>query len=237
MTYGIILAAGKQTRFTNDKPKALANVTMGISLLELNIEVMSRYVDQIIVICAQEFFNEFMSVTGNRALIVPITAGGGCGFATLKALEEINPQYEEKVFLIWGDSIQLNLPLYETCLDHYNGRFLMPVELQESPYVSIIADENGIIEDVKYSKFDGPQKNGWHDFSLFLFHGWLIKKQLYNLIDRNGEKLFLDLFVQKSTRQTILGEIFPVKGFNSNNSFNTLEELQKIKEQFVAGDF
>ena len=52
MIIGFIIAAGKQTRFNSEKPKALA-MFGDHSALDHNCDLMQRYCDEIYVVCSK----------------------------------------------------------------------------------------------------------------------------------------------------------------------------------------
>ena len=73
MIYGLIIAAGNQTRFKSDIPKALVMYN-GKRLLDRNIEVMEKFCDDIRVVVSTEMQNKF---TGYKCIV--IDSGKGCG--------------------------------------------------------------------------------------------------------------------------------------------------------------
>ena len=60
MTFGIILAAGKQTRFKSEIPKCIWPYDHMKTILEKNIEVMEDYVDKIYVVLNEDVDNSLI---------------------------------------------------------------------------------------------------------------------------------------------------------------------------------
>lgn len=224
MKTGIILCAGLQNRFESQVPKALMTFK-DKTIIEYNIETMSQFVDKIIVV--PNFENNFLFtfLKNNYDIeIVPISGGGGCGFAVLQILQK----YTDDILLIWGDSIQTQKILYEKTIEQYNNEFTLPLIYERSPYVKFELSENDIIQKVQFSKYETMSDSGFHDFSLFLFNATIIKSYLEKTTKRNDELIFLDLFNMN----------FPINGKGiiinenevkfKNNSFNTLKEYNKF---------
>ena len=85
LLYGLIIAAGNQTRFNYDIPKALVKIN-DVNLLDLNINYMKSYVDKIYVVCS---FNNDKYFSNDINKIV-IESGKGCGDAVMKALSKLH---------------------------------------------------------------------------------------------------------------------------------------------------
>lgn len=238
MRYGIILAAGNQSRFSSDIPKALGMLN-GKCLLDINIEHMSRYVDEVYLVTSTSnnfFFEDFK----DKVNILTIESGFGCGDAVLKSLSLLDLQKDDSVFLIWGDSVQNNNILYEECLNNYNNFFIIPLEYQNNPYVDFILSNNKV-KNILFTKYGNIITEGHHDYSLFYFNGLYVKSflvQLYNkyfniqqnsysVPNRKNELLFLDLF---NLDLNIDAEVVIIENVSSNNSFNTIDELNKLNK-------
>ena len=226
MIYGFIIAAGKQSRFNSDIPKALS-VVGDKTLLDINLSRLRRVCDRIFVVCSKENKDYF---NGDYEKIV-IKSGLGCGDAVLKAIGLLNiDDPKDTCFVQWGDSF-VDSKLYKEMISQYNGKWVIPCELIDNPYVQIVPGD-GRIKAV-FSKYGEKTDRGLHDLSVF--YGSMLKFKNMALLFRyntfNGkvynhkhgnEFQFLDIF-----NDTSLGAIAyetQYKGY----SFNTVDELNDI---------
>lgn len=229
MIYGLIIAAGKQTRFNSDKPKALADIN-GKCLLDANIEKMSKYCDEVKVVCSVDNYKYFK---GRDNLIV-INSGKGSGDAIMKALLHLDINDVDTCFVQWGDS-SVDDEIYKASIDSFvdNEHIIIPCMKEDIPYVKFEQFMSDYIN-VYFSKYGEDTSNGYHDASLF--YGsirYLLRKcnDFYNMF-YNGESYihqhknefeFLDVFNDVHAKGII------VDVTNSNSfSFNTIEELNNI---------
>ena len=156
LIYGLIIAAGNQTRFKTDIPKAIMPIN-NTTLLDINIKSMSKYTDKIYVVCSYNNKNYF----DNYNTIV-INSGKGCGDAVLKALENLSN--DNDCYIKWGDSLHLD-DIYNNM--NINSKMIIPVRYEKNPYVQIIANKNNKIEKVLFSKYGENITDGYHDLSIF----------------------------------------------------------------------
>lgn len=219
--YAIILAAGNQTRFKSNVPKGLFG-------LRENIAAYKGIADKIYLICSyenQEFFNDFKT---NDFEIVPIKSGYGCGEAALTSLNGLPIDRTDTVFLSWGDSIQTR-EVVKFCDENFDGTFLMPVVMEEDPYVKIETDGE-LVKKILFSKHgDDTSGFGYHDMSLFVFRKFEVENALNELMKKtefsyfSGKELvFLEIF----NYNLLYAKILEVT-FEKARSFNTLEECQE----------
>lgn len=229
MIYGIILSAGKQSRYDDFIPKALADFN-GKPLLMYNIYNMKLVCDKVYTVCSYEnekYFIDYPHIT--------IKSGLGCGDAVLKALKIINPTSKDMVFIQWGDSIQ-EMNLYIAMKKKLKSDIILPCVKNKKPYVQV-KEENGKIK-VLFSKYGEQTQKGYNDLGIFygkakkiLFYLEKYAKSVtkwceYNTI-HNNELLFLDMFNYTGIKTDLL--LFNnYKGFN----FNTIQEFNKRKESF-----
>lgn len=223
--YGLIIAAGKQTRFDSDIPKALVDVD-GVPLLDRNIENMQHFCDKVYVVVShenKEWFEKYNTLVVN--------GGGGCGYAVLQALQLLvhtaDIKYFDTVLIQWGDAY--NEPdVYFDAIRRFTGEVVVPVQWEESPYVRIIEGPYTIkAEFSKYGEVDGP---GYHDMSVFYGRAYAILSALQKCIleklnyDKHGNELqFLDIF-----NCTDIEAVICFEENRKSFSFNTLEEYSKI---------
>jgi len=228
---GLILAAGRQTRFNSETPKALVKYGESTAL-EHNIGVLKPNVDEIYVVCSTYNYDLFKQYGSDNIIVKSIDGGLGCGHGVMKALELIKGYAD--IVLIWGDSIQ-NEQVVSKLVNVYRGYFLVPVVEENKPYVQF-KESNKFITKVSFSKFnDKIDDIGYHDLSIFAFDKELVLKKLkemhkkywkdeeYNT--RSKELVFLDLFNENKR----FGKILKFKDIE-DRSFNTVEEYNKLIE-------
>ena len=236
MTYGFIIAAGNQSRFNSELPKALVPVgNSGVPLLHRNISLMREYCDYVFVICShinKEYFENYNATYGDANLIA-IDSGLGCGDAVYKALWSVEIAPNDRCFIQWGDSIQLK-STYDKVLEYAtNSSVVIPCTIEDSPYVQIKPNGKGRVK-VLFSKFGDAITRGYHDLSLFycncldLFKATeTVVSAWYNGVDydmNNREYSFLDTFnfTDISVEALDVGEV-------GSNSFNTVEDLTNLE--------
>lgn len=230
MRYGIIIAAGKQSRFKSSIPKALVKINDKI-LLDENISRLSTFCDKIITITSYEN-NSYFEKYNNLA----IDSGKGSGDAVLKALLKINDIYgfneEDTAFIQWGDCL-IDSCIYQKTLEKYSSIGIIPCVYEKYPYVRLSQyDKNKI--SATFSKFGEDSSEGFHDLSVFYFNclkllNYLKIFQSKILTNNNeykhkhgNEMEFLDVFNETE----IEGELLDFHGYQ-DFSFNTVEQLEE----------
>lgn len=249
-TIGIILSAGKQTRFDSQLPKALMKYNTGDTVLDINIKTMSKFCDVIYIIINKENDNSLYTLIKEKydnVNLLSITSGLGDGHAVLKSLESIKYKIGDKVYLIWGDSIQDDERLFVATENAYNNMFTLPLRYEKEPYVQFIV-EYGLVRKVKFKKYEETVGEGYHDYSLFLFNPsimrdvlerhhnnyWKEEEQTY--ISRNNELVFLDIINEHQDKLFPHAVIIDTVGSTSNNAYNTIEEYKKIIKRGIEDD-
>ncbi len=230
MIYGLIISAGKQRRFEDDKPKALASITDNSTLLDYNIENMKTVCDQVYVVCS--FENEHWFLPYER---IVIDSGKGCGDAVMQALKHIKLLPEDTVFIQWGDSLQPQ-EIFTFLASEYRGKFVIPCVFEEHPYVCVVPD--GETVNVYFSKYGEWEFPGYHDLSLFygnaanlLFYLEVFSSQIS--VDgcychkHGNEMQFLDVF----NDTCMPAEVVVVKDYKGF-AFNTQDEFKKCLNKF-----
>lgn len=233
MTVGFIIAAGNQSRFNSEIPKALS-IYNGKSILDTNLELMESYCDECYVVCSTQ--NEKYFNYKNKIII---KSGLGCGDAVLKALSNYvfnhKYNYDTYCYIQWGDSIQTK-DVYESIKPRLNI-IQIPYYIEENPYVHLVMNKCNHIDKVLFKKFGEINniKNGYHDCSLFYGNIYIIKEaceifkehyykdNCYRNIGHGNEFNFLDIFNVLCTDAlgVLVEKDIPI-------AFNTIEELNKI---------
>ena len=241
---GIILAAGRQTRFQEDLPKCLLQYDDDLTILEKNIDVLSRYCDGVCVVVNKNINNdELISVAHlgfNRVHIIKIESGLGTGHAVYETLKQIqNNEYKQTVVLTWADSIQDQTSVIDATINNYNGKCTVPLKFEDKCYMKFLTSSitNNIIK--VYRPQGGLHLQfGLHDFSLFRFD----MAYIYVLLDLYHEKYFngfdyntksrdmnfIDLFNEFGLSNFANAVIIDDPKISSINAFNTIEEYDEI---------
>lgn len=234
MIYGLIISAGKQSRFESEIPKALMPYG-NTKLLDVNIANMKSVCDEVYVVTSYEntiWFDGYPQLT--------IESGNGCGDAVMKALSLLELNSNDTVFIQWGDCLHTKT-IYKYLHDSYVDTWLIPCVKEEKPYVQIEPISfNQVV--VKFSKYNEPVTAGYHDLSLFygnalemLHHLKLFAtshlstnaETLYQ--HRHGNELqFLDVFNETFLR----AEIIELVDYE-DNSFNTLAQFQELVQKKI----
>ena len=232
MVYGLIIAAGKQSRFDCDTPKAL--MLYGEStLLDMNIENMKSTCDEVFVVTSTENTSWF---TGNYKKLV-IDSGRGCGDAVMRALNLLDFNEDDTVFIQWGDCLHTK-HIYQDLRKEYDkhNKWLIPCVKEDSPYVQIIPCEDSKIH-VIFSKYDESVTPGYHDLSLFYGNAMELQKQLIEFAKQiqstensncykhkhGNEMQFLDVFNETELCGVIIEfNSYDIFAFNTLDEFNTL---------------
>lgn len=229
MTYGIIVCAGNQSRFKSATPKALVEVN-GKSLLQYNISALAPFCDEVIVVCSTNNHQHFTKNHLGSASKMVILSGKGSGDAVWQALNNLPIKSDDTCFILWGDCLQKSAT-YARLQNAYQGTNLIPCVREASPYVQICEKSSGGVS-AKFSKFNEPITNGFHDLSTFYCNALDLKTHLNQFHDQiadkagnythkhNNEMEFLDVFNDTNIKAQIL-EFENYQEF----SFNTLEQL------------
>lgn len=235
MTVGFIIAAGNQSRFNSDIPKALS-LYNGKCILDINLELMKSYCDECYIVCSKQ--NEKYFNYNNK---IVIDSGLGCGDAVLKALTEYVSKYRHDnntfCYIQWGDSIQTK-SVYESIKRNITI-IQIPYYIENNPYVHLVMDDCGYyIDNILFKKFNEINniKNGCHDCSLFYgnlhyikslcevyYNTYHTKDNNYKNIGHGNEFNFLDIFnigIAVGKGRLVEKDI-PI-------AFNTIEELNKL---------
>ena len=240
MTYGIILAAGNQSRFNDTKPKALSDYK-GRCLLDHNIDELMTVCEKVYVVCS--YNNEHYFDNYNK---VVIESGYGSGDAVFSALEKISPKFRDRCIIQWGDSIAHDNVISRTFDYKELGVYgvVVPCVYEENPYVKLEKTSDTTIS-VKFSKFGEVTGPGYHDISIFYCNAFKLYHYLrifrsniinvldktdnpnkYNFPEHDNEMEFLDVFnmTDMATKLEILDDY-------KDLSFNTKEELEQLNKE------
>lgn len=235
MIYGFIIAAGNQTRFNSEIPKALSPLNNG-TCLDYTINTMSKVCDEVYVVCSEEkekYFNHYDSI--------PIKSGLGCGDAILKTLRKFNFNDDDLCFIQWGDSI-LEDRIYTYLKKHsYEDSDINIVcRFEHNPYVKLLSSNFNRHVDIYFSKYKEVHGDGLHDLSLFygspkqilkyceIFYGKYFVKDTYK--HKHGNEFnFLDIMNETDIIASVI-IMNKVKSYSFNTEDEYKQMLQEIKE-------
>lgn len=238
MIFGLILAAGNQSRFQGDKPKALVEYK-GECLLDHNIAELSKVCEKVYVVCSttnEQYFD-------NKYNKIVIESGYGSGDAILSALSQIKPNFRDRCIIQWGDSISHDDIISKTFDSKDLGFYgvVIPCVYEDNPYVQFI-QKSSVSVKVLFSKFNEPVSAGYHDLSIFycnafqVYHNlntykmWILNPEVgdkkYIYPEHGDEMEFLDILNQTD----ITAKLKIVEDYK-DLSFNTLEELEQLNKE------
>lgn len=232
-TTSYIVAAGKQSRFKSDTPKGLMIYKDNKTVLDINLENSLKFSDNVVIVTSYDnydIYNDYVSTHGydlSRVSVVKIKENHGSGHTIMQAIAE----EDGNVFIMWGDSIQQDPELFQTCINGFNGYLVVPCRFEENPYthVSISVDFDAV--DCKFKKFNEVKRNfGYHDLSLFYGDVEFVRNALRllahdsNRISMHGNEMeFLDVINVVKNIKIIPYDSTAIK------SFNTIEEFEALK--------
>lgn len=230
MLYGLIIAAGNQTRFKSDIPKSLWPLKNGFNSMDINTQNLSILCNKVFSVVSnknKEFFTDYNCIT--------IESGLGCGDAIFKALDSLDLKDDDTVIIQWGDVLHVFNTIFRflyRCDDKKTDVLNIAVEKEKNPYVAIFPNK------VLFSKYGETVEEGFHDLSLFYgnakyilnlckeFRNNFFNGQTYNHIHGN-EFNFLDVINDIKMNLNIV-ELHNVKYVD----YNTIEEFNKKMEQY-----
>lgn len=233
MVYGLIIAAGKQSRFGIETPKALMPYGEK-TLLDINVANMETVCDMVLVVTSLENYEWF-----NKYRRIIIESGKGCGDAVLQALNILDLNDDDTVFIQWGDCLHTKT-IYHELRNKYDhtDKLLIPCVKEESPYVQLVPRKDNTV-DVYFSKYGEKITEGFHDLSLFYGKAKLLRDYLYEFANKitvndkyvhkhNNEMQFLDVFNETELK----AEVVEFKGYETFD-FNTVDEFHTLMESRI----
>ena len=234
MTYGLIISAGKQSRFESEIPKALMSCGK-CTLLDINIANLSVVCNKVYVVVSTNNSSWF---DGYNKLV--IDSGYGCGDAVMRALSLLPLASEDTVFIQWGDCLH-KLMIYPQIKDTFTDKWIIPCVKEDNPYVQIIPDADRVR--VHFSKYHELITPGFHDLSLFYGNAKEMLDKLTSFASKiksdnetlyshkHGNELqFLDVFNETDIKAEILDMVsYEDNSFNTVSQFNDLMNRNTIK--------
>ena len=251
----LIIAAGNGSRMGGSLPKALVPITDEPNLTTTLKQIGNKFrkvfvaTNSTIKSVWEEYFSNLRQTypaLAANVVNVPIMSGRGDGHAVMSTISAVNALHadfglvESEIAVVWGDvffpSAQIIDELFEQPL--YGKSGIIPVVMEESPYVAIKTDFNNLVTHADFSKLGEINQVGYHDQSVFRFNTFKLMSALNAMhavlnkggkyITMNGEMSLLHSFhYLYSTGNGIhaMETQFPTM------SFNTIEEVKAIQQE------
>ena len=238
----IIIAAGNGKRMGNISiPKVLYPVN-GIPNLKRILTAAEESgifcgVQLVVKTSAEQEFIDYLEKNPSvlDVDITPINSGFGDGHAILEALYQ-GPFVSENAIVIWGDVYIENSMLFKELASYQCYNIVVPVYKEESPYVTILADQDMNITGADFSKLGEKHFEGLHDQSVFMINKNAVfeaLKVMHNVLWKNGR------YISESKELNFLHVMHYLYNFDEpatcyvteypTKSFNTTDEVKRIE--------
>lgn len=242
----IIIAAGNGKRMGNiSVPKVLYPVN-GVPNLQriLNAAVESAVFDSVKIVIKESVYNDFVDYLNKHPIeldveLIAINSGYGDGHALMEALTQIGSN-NEKSIVVWGDVYIENNMTFQELVSYEDQCFnvLLPVYKEESPYVTILADQDMNVTGADFSKLGEKHFEGLHDQSVFMINKNIALEALqtmHNVLWKNGR------YISESKELNFLHAMHYL--YNSGHpatcyiteyptkSFNSIDEVKQIESK------
>lgn len=182
----LIIAAGKGSRMGGHLPKALVPITnepcLTTTLKQAHNKFDTVYV--VVNVLLIDVWNSYLddlrksspSIAANVKL-VPIHSGLGDGHAVFSAIRAIEKTSDalilsDHIVIMWGDVFVMNSEIFDELLSKdFTGGVVgyLPAVREDTPYVTLLVDEQMRCVSADYSKYGEKHPSGFHDQSIFIF--------------------------------------------------------------------
>lgn len=240
----IIIAAGNGKRMGNiSVPKVLYPVNgmpnlQRILLAAQDSEVF-RGVQLVVKESAEQDFIDYLEKNPTKLdiEITPINSGFGDGHAIMEALQQGGFGCEHAI-VVWGDVYIENSMLFQELASYEEQCFnvIVPVNKEENPYVTILADQDMNITGADFSKLGEKHFEGLHDQSVFMINKnttFEALKTMHNVLWKNGR------YISESKELNFLHAMHYLYNFDEpascyiteypTKSFNSIDEVKRIE--------
>jgi len=219
---GLIVSAGKNTRFGADK--ALQKIKGVENIVRLH-DLMKPHVSDVYISIREERLPAYKKILPQANYIL-LDKSEGCG----QAIRDSFKQLPEDFYVItWGDSIYRDMDFLSQSFDQ--NRFNVFVRAEADTYVGYEINDNDDIVKVRFYKDEPTQPSWcWRDKFTFLGQKSLLQPYLERLTpDKFGEHHLL-FVVDEMYKDGV-----PAKAIKITDtgmfSFNTREDLDAILKQ------
>ena len=240
----IIIAAGNGKRMGNISiPKVLYPVN-GVPNLQriLNAADDAGVFDSVQLVIKESAQNDFVDYLHKHppkieVELVSINSGYGDGHALMEALTQIQFT-NNKAIVVWGDVYIENGMIFKELVSYEDQCYnvIVPVCKEDSPYVTILADQNMNITGADFSKLGEKHFEGLHDQSVFMINKNATLETLetmHNVLWKNGR------YISESKELNFLHAMHYLYNFDEpatcyiteypTKSFNTIDEVKQIE--------
>lgn len=235
---GLLLCAGKQSRFHSSTPKSLLPFfPQGPCALDFALKAFQPYCQEIYVVIDETqspgLFAEKIS-SQNSVHLLSIRSGQGDAHAIHAALCKLDARADTSALVGWGDAVFQNSQFISQLVAGISSQeILVPVVYEKAPYVKIIfEDSSKQIYDVQQSKkseWDG--RPGWHDLSCFSIPVGPYLKEYSQWIQAGQDDFsFMSLLKEQ---KSLIAKAVPVLDGTKSLSFNDLREHRKVADQLL----
>lgn len=242
----IIIAAGNGKRMGNiSVPKVLypVNGTPNLKrILDAAIESkVFECVHLVVKESAEQDFENYLIDNPFKisVIITPISSGYGDGHALMEALTK-NRRSSKKAIVVWGDVYIENSMIFNELATYEEQCFnvVLPVCKEESPYVTILADQDMNVTGADFSKLGEKHFEGLHDQSVFMINKNAALEALqtmHNVLWKNGR------YISESKELNFLHMMHYLYNFDEpatcyiteypTKSFNSIDEVKQIESK------
>ena len=169
--------------------------------------------------------------------LVCINSGYGDGHAIMEALVQIGAS-KDKAIVVWGDVYIENGMIFKELVSYEDQCFnvIVPVCKEESPYVTILADQDMNVTGADFSKLGEKHFEGLHDQSVFMINKNATLEALqtmHNVLWKNGR------YISESKELNFLHAMHYLYNHDEpascyiteypTKSFNSIDEVQRIE--------
>jgi bifunctional N-acetylglucosamine-1-phosphate-uridyltransferase/glucosamine-1-phosphate-acetyltransferase GlmU-like protein len=245
-----IIAAGNGSRLNSTVPKALIPITdepcLTTTLQQIALKFRKVFVVTNVLVDRQWrlYFERLLSKFpefANQTICLAIKSGLGDGHATLQgilAAEKIEGDaLSQDIVVAWGDVFIPHEEIIDELLavaPKCSG--ILPVVHENSPYVSLLVDENMRCISADFSKYGEKHAAGFHDQSVFRFDLPRLKAALailHNALWKGGRYLTpageLSLLYTFHLLYNSGDPAYVYQTKYPTRSFNTVEEVVAIQ--------
>lgn len=242
----IIIAAGNGKRMGNiSVPKVLYPVN-GMPNLQriLNAANDAGIFDSVYVVIKESAENDFVDYFHKHPSevdvhLTSINSGYGDGHAIMEALSQIGAT-DDNAIVVWGDVYIENGMIFKELVSYEDQCFnvIVPVCKEESPYVTILADQDMNVIGADFSKLGEKHFEGLHDQSVFMINknaALEVLQTMHNVLWKNGR------YISESKELNFLHAMHYLYNFDEpatcyiteypTKSFNSIDEVKQIESK------
>lgn len=242
----IIIAAGNGKRMGNiSVPKVLypVNGTPNLKRI-LDAAEDSEVFDSVQLVVKESAEADFEQYLVDNPFkisvdITPINSGMGDGHALMEALYQNNFGSEHAI-VVWGDVYIEHSMIFQELATYEDQCFnvILPVYKEESPYVTILADQDMNITAADFSKLGEKHFEGLHDQSVFMINKNATLETLqtmHNVLWKNGR------YISESKELNFLHAMHYLFNYDQpascyiteypTKSFNSIDEVKQIESK------